>query len=404
MTFLLPGSRASANPFSNRNRDSLRRYARSDIYAAPFDALAFNGLQINGGTEVSQERAGNSVVLVSGTPLYVVDCWSAKFSRTATLAITAFPNYTGVAAPDGFACSALLSATTGLGSLATNDFAYIVNFIEGYRIGRLNWGTANAQPLTVGFWVRASIAGLFCCSIIHGASAYTWMHPVLINNASTWEYKTFTITGPGVGIGTWVKDNTQGLGVYFCPAAGASIQSSGALDTWQSGGNISFTGTTNFFATTGNTFAVTGLTVLPGNEMPTALRSALLARPFDQELSLCGRYYEKSYNYSVIPGTGSNSPGDYAFPVASNSLINNFDYGALRYRFPKRATPTTTIWGISGTSGTVSRGDTAADLAASSGSTVGNGENGCVVRQGNAATQTTGNLEVLFHYTADSRL
>src|SRR5262245_22851732 len=39
--------------------------ARSNIYAAPFDALAYNGMQINGGMEVSQEN-GATAVTVAG--------------------------------------------------------------------------------------------------------------------------------------------------------------------------------------------------------------------------------------------------------------------------------------------------------------------------------------------------
>ena len=40
-----------------------QRQGRQNIYAAPFDALAYNGLQINGGMEVSQEKgtAGTSI-------------------------------------------------------------------------------------------------------------------------------------------------------------------------------------------------------------------------------------------------------------------------------------------------------------------------------------------------------
>ena len=33
-----------------------QQQARQNIYAAPFDAMAYSGLQINGGMEVSQER------------------------------------------------------------------------------------------------------------------------------------------------------------------------------------------------------------------------------------------------------------------------------------------------------------------------------------------------------------
>jgi hypothetical protein len=37
-------------------RDSQSTTTRAQLYAAPFDALAFNGMQINGGMEMSQEN------------------------------------------------------------------------------------------------------------------------------------------------------------------------------------------------------------------------------------------------------------------------------------------------------------------------------------------------------------
>ena len=42
-------------------------------YAAPFDAMAYSGLQINGGMEVSQELSAASAV--SGVAKYIVDGW-----------------------------------------------------------------------------------------------------------------------------------------------------------------------------------------------------------------------------------------------------------------------------------------------------------------------------------------
>src|SRR4029079_18721192 len=47
------------------------------LYAAPFDALAYNGMQINGGMDVSQELGLASFVLATGFTKYVVDGWQA---------------------------------------------------------------------------------------------------------------------------------------------------------------------------------------------------------------------------------------------------------------------------------------------------------------------------------------
>src|SRR5262245_8132505 len=63
--------------------------ARQNVYAAPFDALAYNGMQINGGCEISQERGGTSFVVPTGTPTYIQDGWRFYHS-SSPLAVTAF--------------------------------------------------------------------------------------------------------------------------------------------------------------------------------------------------------------------------------------------------------------------------------------------------------------------------
>ena len=46
---------SSASTSRRRLTETREEAARSNIYAAPFDALAYNGMQINGSMEVSQE-------------------------------------------------------------------------------------------------------------------------------------------------------------------------------------------------------------------------------------------------------------------------------------------------------------------------------------------------------------
>lgn len=122
-------------------------------------------------------------------------------------------------------------------------------------------------------------------------------------------------------------------------------------------------------------------------------------RSFLDELMLCRRYYEKSYNLDVAPGT-NGAGGSTLFIIATNSIVNGTDYGTVRL-IAKLATPTVTIYGFAGTSGVVSnRGGT--DLAASSGSTAGVGQNSFVGRS--AASTTTTDLVILFQWTAVSEL
>jgi hypothetical protein len=58
---------------------------RAQLYAAPLDALAFNGMQVNGAMEVSQENGTSSVTLTATGSLqtkYLVDGTMAAYRGT----------------------------------------------------------------------------------------------------------------------------------------------------------------------------------------------------------------------------------------------------------------------------------------------------------------------------------
>jgi hypothetical protein len=90
--------------------------ARSNIYAAPFDALAYSGMQINGSCDVSQERGNVQVVVIVGASTYIQDGWRL-FYTSAPLAITAYP-LTANRPLAGFVNAIFIQATTGKASLA----------------------------------------------------------------------------------------------------------------------------------------------------------------------------------------------------------------------------------------------------------------------------------------------
>jgi len=62
--------------------------ARQNIYAAPFDAMAYNGLQINGSMDVCQSFDNSiATAATANTTQYWGDMWRVGFFRSATLAM-----------------------------------------------------------------------------------------------------------------------------------------------------------------------------------------------------------------------------------------------------------------------------------------------------------------------------
>src|SRR6202035_4001896 len=72
-----------ANAFS----PAQQAQARSNLYAAPFDALAYNGMQVNGNVDVSQELGTTGATLASGAAKYIADCVQGQYIHGAGTAV-----------------------------------------------------------------------------------------------------------------------------------------------------------------------------------------------------------------------------------------------------------------------------------------------------------------------------
>ena len=288
--------------------------ARSNIYAAPFDAMAYSGMQINGGMEVSQELGLAGVSVTTGTLKYVLDGWvvlSGGQTISAAQAASVLP---------GFSNQLSMVASTANAAPAAGHYAYALQKIEGYRIARLAWGTANAQPITIGFWIYVNRAGTYSGSITNAAANRSYPFSFAVG-AATWEYKTVTI--PGDTTGTWPKDNSAALNLNFSMMAGSTLQ--GPANAWAAGNYIAATGTTNGVAATSDVMVITGVTVLPGTQAPTAAQSPNIMRPYGEELVISGRYYEKI-------------TGSYRMTMTANTYVGF----PMSFTTKKRAAPTCT--------------------------------------------------------------
>lgn len=309
-----------------------RQQARANVYAAPLDALAYHGLQINGSHQVSQEHGDTAG---SADARYPSDQNFFGFSLSSGAADV--QRVTDV--PPGYSHSLKLTVTATDTSIAAGEYAILAQSIEGYRVARLGWGAAGAQPIAVGFWVKSSITGTFCVAARNGSYDRAWVGAFTVNAANAWEFKTFLV--PGDVTGTWNTSTGIGLAVSIALVAGATLQ---GVAGWNAGLQIATAAQANLFATNGATFQTTGLIVLPGSEMPQADRAWMLQRTFSEELRLCQRYYQTSYPIGDLPGNayGSAAGGGalsiYAWATSS--------FAQVGHPFPTqmRAAPTVVLY------------------------------------------------------------
>jgi Collagen triple helix repeat (20 copies) len=266
--------------------------ARKNIFAAPFDALAFNGLQINGSAETSQQFGSTGTTL---TNQYPVDMWQWAVTTTGGgIAQASQSPASDVPTPTpGFTTYLRVSTASQQTVMGANDVFYLQNNIEGSRILRLAFGTANAQPITIGFWSCHTLPGLYSISVRSGDGARGYVTSYTHAVSDVPQYNVITI--PGDKAGTWATSSARGMLIGFTMACGsANITSS--VNTWLAGGSgFGAPGQVNAMGGPYN-FRITGLIVLPGNEAPTAARSALIMRPADVELDLCQRYFQAPWS------------------------------------------------------------------------------------------------------------
>ena len=263
--------------------------------------VTMRNLMINGDMRIDQRSNG---ALVSGAagPIYGVDRVVTGVFGLGTGRISAQQSST---APAGFAKSLINTVTTADASPSDGYGYCVTQYIEGFNIADLGWGTANAQPVTLSFWVRSSITGTYMVSFINADITWGYATTYTISSANTWEYKTITIVGPTSG--SWNTTNLRGIGVALGLGGGANRQAT--LNSWYAptGTNTptDASGCVDWIATLGATFYVTGFQL----ERGTAA-TAFEYRPYGTELALCQRYYQPFRStYETTLGTTGTITG-----------------------------------------------------------------------------------------------
>ena len=266
---------------------------------------------INGGMTIDQRNAGASVT--PATTGYSIQYLTDRFYLQTTQAskITMQQNAGSVTPPAGY--TNYLGATVAAAySVSGSDTFNITQAVEGLNIADLGWGTASAQTITVSFWVRSSLTGIFGGSIYNYSGARSYPFSYTINAANTWEYKTVVV--PGDTTGTWLTTNGIGISLSFSLGAGSGITAAAGSwgGPWKTGAN----GQVNLVGTNGATFYITGVQLEKGS-----VATPFEFRPYGTELQLCQRY---------LPAwNGSGTVG----PVYDNSTVVAY----LNYKLPTTA-------------------------------------------------------------------
>jgi hypothetical protein len=291
---------------------------------------------INGDMRIDQRNAGASVTLDSGN-VYTLDRFVVKSGAASKLNVQ--QNAGAVTPPTGFNNYLGLTSLSAY-SVAAGEIFSLRQYIEGFNVADLGFGTASAQSITLSFWVRSSLTGTFG-GAVNNNSNRSYPFTYTISAANTWEQKTITI--PGDTTGTWGTGNTTGLLLNFGLGVGSTF--SGTAGVWAGSLFSSATGATSVVGTNGATFYITGVQLEAGT-----VATPFERRSYGQELALCQRYFEKSFAIETAPANGANATSlltevNSARNYSSGATAN--DGSTIPFKVQKRSTPTITAYGNS---------------------------------------------------------
>jgi len=285
--------------------------------------VTFRNRIINGACVIDQRNAGASV---SNTNVsnFSVDRWNLGGASGCTFTAQQVAD-----APAGFTYSNKITITA---ATTANDYGLIRQIIEAFNVLDLGWGTTNAQPITVSFWVKVNNAGTYNAVLryLGGTATYYYVHPYTLA-ANTWTYVSFTVSGAPTGAGAFTAGNNTGymdLDVVTLISSGYTGNTATA-DTWTSTTSYRTSGVFQLPSTLNATFQYTGVQLEAGT---TA--SPFEYRQYGTELQLCQRYYQ------IIR---SNAPYQFYTLVTYESASTA--WGPIPLKVSMRSQPTTLVSG-----------------------------------------------------------
>lgn len=299
-------------------------------------------LLINPHLIIGQRLAFPAATAANG--LYVWDRWRYLKSGDMVHTISQSSDCPTSAQTGGYAAnSGSIDVTTADASMAAGDYCYLMTYVEGYDYRRLS-----GQYGTLSFWIKSHKTGIFCVSFLNNASNYSYIAEYTVNVADTWEKKTITVLFNSAG--TWEYDTDVGVRIRFCLACGSTNQ--GTANVWANADKLATANQVNGTDSTDNITYITQLQLELGQQA-----TDFEWRDFGAEVVLCQRYFEKSYNLDVTPGT-SGAVGGLYYCNYTDETSGEKAYNT-NFRTSKRGIPAITTYDNVGASAKISTFDKA---------------------------------------------
>jgi len=242
--------------------------------------IGTKNLIINGNMQIAQR--GTSVTGITSGGYCTADRWSTSYANSS--ATWTQTQSTDVPTGQGFSNSLKMQCTTA-SAVGTNERLMVGQRFEGQMLQHLKKGTANAESLTLSFWVKSNKTGTYIANLYDSDNTRYISKAYTINTADTWEKKIITFAGDTTGV--LDNDNNQSMLLFLALAVG-TFETSGTLQTsWGSAvATDRFVGQVNLGDAVNNYINITGVQLEVGD---TATPFEVM--PYDMQLARCQRYY-----------------------------------------------------------------------------------------------------------------
>ena len=243
---------------------------------------------INGDMAVAQR--GTSFTGVSSGSNFPVDRFEFYPTNLGTYTIIQEALTSGEAYNNGFRTALRIDTTTADASPSSTDYAILRTKFEGQDLQMIKKGTANAEKLTLAFWVKSNKTTTGQVNLFDIDNNRLVSGTYTISSANTWEKKV--INFPADTTGAFDDNNALSLVVEFFLDGGSNFTSGTAPTAWEAQSNGDRLA--NNFAigsSTDNDFAITGVQLEVG-EYTSSTLPPFQHESYGDNLARCQRYFQ----------------------------------------------------------------------------------------------------------------
>jgi hypothetical protein len=287
----------------------------------------YRNFVINGGMNISQRYPGGTTntisQLITNPYTYTLDRHETILSNTTGTLVVNQSNISGV---NYFAAKVGVASTT----TSTNAICSIFSHkLENLYVNDLSWGTQLPSAITVSFDAISTITHNYTLAIHNADRTRSFLRNVYIPASTTPSRYSYII--PGDSEGNWRRNTISDIGIIVSLNTGIGTTYTSNLENkWIAGTYYARSNINQFMSSANNTLCITNVQVEAGY-----LSTVFERRPIPVELDLCKRYYEKSYNINVLPGTPTDVGMQYV-TIPYSSTPNDWISGTVPFKIPKR--------------------------------------------------------------------